>query len=197
MAVLHLISEQEVKDLTSLGDNVDVKKFRHWIQVAQDIYMKPAIGETCYDLLLDSVENDDPTALETILLDGDNRSFAGLKIALAHWVVFLAFPDLWINTGNTTLQKRTGDNFETVTMEEFSLKRKQIEQAASSYTNYLISYIQKHRADSYPCYVCDGLTPLIDDTQQTGIALDNDKLRKLTEEAEVLRRDNKDRTWRK
>lgn len=190
MAVLHLITEQEVKDMTSLGDNVDSKKMRHWIQVAQDRYIKPAIGETCYNALLDSVENDNPTALETILLDGDNRSFVGAKIALAHWVVFLAFPDLWLNIGNSTIQKKSGENFESATTEEFGIKRDSVEDAAVYYTNYLIDYIKKHK-DDYTCYSCDGLTPLIDDTQATGIALDNDQFRKISEEQEVINRDNR------
>jgi len=81
MSILLLINEQEVKDITGMSENIDASKFRHQIQVCQDIYIKAAIGETCYDELLDSVENEDPTALETTLLDGDNRSFPGLKSA--------------------------------------------------------------------------------------------------------------------
>jgi len=189
MSVLLLITEQEVKDLTSVSGNVDVAKFRHHIQSAQDMYIKPAIGETCYDALLDAVENDDLTALETTLLDGDNRSFAGLKLALAWWVLWLAYPDLWLTIGNTTVQKKSGDNFESVSAAELNMKRKTAENAATYYTNYLIDYIKKHD-DDYTCYSCEGLTPLIEDTNSTGIALDNDKFRKLTESEEVRRREN-------
>jgi len=69
------------------------------------------------------------------------------------------------------------------------MKRKTAENAATYYTNYLIDYIKKHD-DDYTCYSCEGLTPLIEDTNSTGIALDNDKFRKLTESEEVRRREN-------
>jgi hypothetical protein len=174
MAILLLINEQEIKDITSLTDNVDSTKFAMWIQVCQDKYIKPAIGETCYDALLDSVENDDPTALETILLDGDARSFGGIKPALAWWVNWMALVDLWLNIGNATVQKRKGENFDAVSIEEFNIKRKEAEDTATYYTNYLIDYIKCNVAD-YPCYDCEGLTPLIDETNSTGIALDNDE----------------------
>ena len=189
MSVLLLITTQEIKDMTSLADNTDDKKLRHHIQSAQDIYIKPAIGETCYDALLDGVENDDLTALETILLDGDNRSFAGLKMALAWWVEWLAYPDQWIMNGNTGLHKRTAENREAISSDEFEKKRKEIENIAGSYTNYLIKYI-KDKATDYTCYVCEGLTPLIDDNDITGVATDYDEFTIATEAQEVLRREN-------
>ncbi|GAG29466.1 unnamed protein product, partial [marine sediment metagenome] len=130
MSVLLLITTQEIKDMTSLADNTDDKKIRHHIQSAQDIYIKAAISETCYDNLLDSVENDDPTAVETILLDGDNRSFPGLKMALAWWVTWLAYPDQWIMNGNAGLHKKTGENREAISSEEFEKKRQEIENIA-------------------------------------------------------------------
>jgi hypothetical protein len=187
MAVLLLISEQEVKDLTSISENVDVSKFRHHIQSAQDIYIKPAISETCYDALLDSVENDNPTALETVLLDGDGRSFAGLKIALAWWVLWLAYPSLIYSIGGATVSKKTGDKFEAISESELNMLMKIAERTATSYTDYLIKYIKKH-SDDYTCYSCEGITPVVDGSESLGIALDNDKIVRFTEEQETLRR---------
>lgn len=190
MSVLLLISEQEVKDLTSLTNNADSSKFRHHIQAAQDIYIKPAIGETCYDALLDAVENDDPTALETILLDGDNRSFAGLKMALAWWVLALAYPDLHMSIGNSTVHKKTSEGFEPVSLAELNAKIKVASSAAEHYTKYLIEYIKKNEAN-YSCYTCEGITALSDsdDINATGFALDYDKITTISESQEILNRE--------
>tara|TARA_R100001244_G_scaffold68792_4_gene56230 strand:- start:152 stop:724 length:573 start_codon:yes stop_codon:yes gene_type:complete len=189
MSVLLLITEQEVKDLTSVADNVDISKFRHHIQAAQDVYIKPAIGETCYDALLDSVEKDDPTALETILLNGDNRSFAGLKMALAWWVLVLAYPDLHITIGNSSLQKKTGDNFEPASLAEVNMKRKSAETTATHYTRYLIDYINKHSSD-YDCYVCDGITPLTGSEAMNLSGIAFDKVTTISESQYILRAEN-------
>ena len=188
MSILLLINEQEVKDITGMSENIDAAKFRHQIQVCQDLYIKAAIGETCYDELLDSVENEDPTALETTLLDGDNRSFPGLKSALAWWVYWRAFPDMWINEGNATIQKRTSDKFESVDMEEFTMKRKEAENVATEYTNYLIKYIKKN-SETYTCYVCEGLTDLVDEGITAGVAFEWDEVSTLSESSEILRRE--------
>ena len=158
-----------------MPDNVDASKFQMWIQVCQDKYIKPAIGETCYNALLDGVENDDLTALELVLLNGDDRSFKGIKQSLAWWVNWESMVDLWLNIGNSTVQKRKAENFDSVTIEEFNMKRKESENAASLYTDYLIDYIQCNRAD-YTCYSCEGLTPLIDETNSTGVSTDYDKI---------------------
>ncbi len=170
-----------------MPQNVDISKFRHHIQSAQDIYIKPSIGETCYDELLDAVENDDFTTLETTLLNGDNRSFAGLKMALAWWVLYLAYPDLWLSISNSTVQKKTGDNFEPVSAAELNIKRKGAEATATSYTKYLIKYIQDKQED-YTCYVCEGLTPLSDvgDINDTGMALDYNRFNTVSESQSIL-----------
>ena len=187
MSILLLITEQEVKDLTSVADNVDVSKLRHHIQIAQDTYIKPAIGETCYDALLDATDNDDFTALETTLLDGDNRSFAGLKMALAWWVLYLAYPGLHMTIGNATVQKKTGDNFEPVNLSELSLLRKSSESTAMSYTRYLIAYIQKN-SDDYTCYACEGITELTDadDMNASGISFDWDNVITVSESQAII-----------
>lgn len=187
MAIQQLITEQEVKDITSLSNNAEASRFRHYIQVAQDIHIKPAISETCYNSLLDSVEASDPTALETVLLDGDGRSFSGIKVALAWWVLYLAYPDLATSITNSGVVKKTGENFEPISISELNMKRKTAETTAVYYTKYLVEYIQKNSTD-YPCYVCDGITPLVDsdDVNGAGIALDYDKITRVSESQSIL-----------
>jgi len=189
MSVLLLITTQEVKDMTSISGNTDDAKLRAHMQAAMDIYITPAIGENCMIALLDSVENDDGTALETVLLDGNNREFQGLKMALAWWIAWLAYPDLWIINSNTGLQKPTAENREALTPEEFEKKRKGVEDMAVHYTNYLIKYIQLH-SDDYTCYSCEGLTALIDDNDSTGIATDYNCISTVSEAQEILNREN-------
>jgi hypothetical protein len=91
--------------------------------------------------------------------------------------------------GNTGLHKRTAENREAIDSAEFEKKRQEIENVAVYYTDYLIKYIQKHKAN-YTCYVCDGLTTLIDDTNATGVATDYDLIVPVTEATEILNREN-------
>lgn len=170
-----LVTEAEVKSLTALSGNVDIKKFVFHIPIMQDLRIKQAIGSSCFDALLDAIENDDLTALETTLLEGNNRSFKGAKMALAWWVYHAALPNLHITTTASGLGKKIGQGFEGASVDEMNNLRSQAESYARYYTDQLIGYI-KENSDDYPCYALasDTLSPISTDGYEgtSGIALD-------------------------
>lgn len=145
-----LISEQEVKNLTDISDNVDVKKFCHWIPVAQDKHVKTAIGESCYSDLLDGVENANLTADEVILLDGDARNYAGIKSALAWWVLYYSYPNLHSTVTPTGIVTKDAENTTTVATSVLTMRRNGAKVQAEHYTDQAICFICENSED-YPC----------------------------------------------
>jgi len=146
-----LINEQEVKNLTSITGNVDVKKFCPFIPVAQDMYVKSAIGESCYSDLLDGVENDNLTADEIILLEGNSRTYMGIKIALAWWVLYKSYPSLRATINPTTVAIKTGDDFVAVDNEGLGSLRNEAKVNAEYYTDQIVCFICDN-SELYPCY---------------------------------------------
>lgn len=174
--MIHLITEQEVKNLTDIGDNVDESKFCHYIQIAQDKQIKNAIGEACYNNLLDGVENNDLTADESILLNGNNRQFVGLKTALAWWILWYTYPNLHSRVTNTGVQTQSGENFDPVSAETLEQRRKGALSQGEYYVDQMICFMRDND-DLYPCFDEDGSCcedRMTTGYESSGIVLNND-----------------------
>jgi hypothetical protein len=104
-----LITEQEVKNYTDLPNNLKTSNLSFSITVAQDLYIRSALGEDLYSELLDQVQNDTLTALNLTLLNGDNRLFRGIKFALAWWVAYEIYPYLHTKVTPTGIQTKSTD----------------------------------------------------------------------------------------
>ena len=88
LAETKLITEQEVKNWTDISNNVQSSNLSFAITISQDLFIRTALGEKLYEELLDQVQNNTLTALNTTLLNGDDRLFRGVKPGLAWWVAY-------------------------------------------------------------------------------------------------------------
>ncbi len=154
MALVLLVTEQEIKDGTSITDNVDASKFCFWIEVAQDKYIKHAIGATCYTEILDQVENDTLTPDNEILLNGNDRDMKGIKKTLIWWVLWLAYSDLYSSITPSSVSVKTGEGFEAISDRQLSVKMNIAKDTASQYFDDIICFIRVN-CDKYPCYAND------------------------------------------
>ena len=88
LAETKLITEQEVKNWTDISNNVQSSNLSFAITISQDLFIRTALGEKLYEELLDQVQNNTLTALNTTLLNGDDRLFRGVKPGLAWCVAY-------------------------------------------------------------------------------------------------------------
>lgn len=88
MALAILISEQRVKQLTNLDDNVRVEEVTPFIIQSQDLYLQDRIGTKFYERLKNGVIASD--------LNDDEKALLNDYIApmLAHYSVYLMLPGL-------------------------------------------------------------------------------------------------------
>ncbi len=151
MARILLITEDEVKEFTNITANVDVSKFCPYIPIAQDKKIKNAIGESCYNDLLDGVENDNLTPEEDTLLDGNGRQFLGVRQALAWWTLYYAYHNLYANITATGIHTKDGEQDTSVDENIYSIFKRDALVQAEYYLDQLICYICDNSAD-YPCF---------------------------------------------
>jgi len=149
--MIHLITEEEIKSLTDVGNNVDVEKFTHFIAIAQQKKIRNAIGTECFNDLLTQAKNNTLTAANNVLLNGNGEEYEGIKPALAWWTLYYSFPSLHSSVLNTGVSTRTGDNFQSVDVKILELRRTQAKDQAEYYLDQVICYIQENETD-YPCY---------------------------------------------
>lgn len=149
--MIHLITENEIKNLTDISSNVDATKFCHYIQIAQDKQVKTIIGTSCYNDLLDAIENDTLTPAQLILLNGDNRSFQGIKIGLAWWILWYSYPNLNSSVRNIGVTTQSDENFDPVAPETLRDKRYGAKGQAEYYMEEVRCYLSDN-TDVYPCF---------------------------------------------
>lgn len=172
-----MMTEQEVKNLTPIGDNVDSRKICHWIAYCQDVHIQPIIREECYNDLLDDIAADTVPADWQTVLDGDDRGFPGLKEALAWWVLFYAYLDLYAFVSPTGVQIKTGEKVQSVDSNTLNMLREQARGRAQRQTDQLFRWLCENDT-LFPCFKTsdnDYITPQNSGYSQTsGIVLDTD-----------------------
>lgn len=176
LAETKLITEQEVKNWTDISNNVQTTNLSWSITVAQDLYIRSALGEDLYSELLGQVENDTLTALNTTLLNGDDRLFRGLKSALAWWVAYEVYPYLHSKVSPTGIQSKSTDEAVSIDSRSLEIRRNMAKKKAEYYLDQLIQYLCDKSTD-YPLFRDNSLgntTLLTDGYGQSGIILDEE-----------------------
>lgn len=87
MVIAQFIDEEYLKDYTPLTQNVDVKEYLPFVDIAMDIYIQDKIGSKLYTRLQNGIVAADLNANETALL-------VLIRPSLAFYVLYEALPFL-------------------------------------------------------------------------------------------------------
>ena len=139
------ISVKTIKDRTGLHNNVDDKLVLPEIKAAQDIYILPALGTALYERLQDGVNNNNLNPDETILLDNY------IVDTLVNYVLSELPQGLSFQYYNKGLLKKTGDDFESPSMQDMLDIAHRFKSRAEYYKQRLIKYL-KEKQTLYPQY---------------------------------------------
>ena len=139
------ISEDKLKDTTSISNSVDVEHLLSSIRTAQKKYIEILLGTDLFEALQTKITAGSLSgAYETLVEDyvGD---------ALAHWSLYEAIPFLRYKIMNNNIVSKTAENAVSLSREEAQDLREEVRNTAEFYSNRLIDYI-KNNQSSYPEY---------------------------------------------
>lgn len=149
MAYVLFISEDKLKDATSIGLNVDPEFLLPFIKQAQKLYVETKLGthlnNKLKDLIIAGTINDPANVNYKTLLNtyiGDMLP----NFALYHAIPFLRFK---IENGN--IYSKTSENGVALTTEEAQHLREEIRNTGEYYMERMISYI-KNNISYFPEY---------------------------------------------
>jgi len=149
MAYVLFISEDKLKDSTSIGLNVDPEFLLVFIKQAQKLYVETKLGthlnNKLKDLIIAGTINDPANVNYKTLLDtyiGDMLP----NFALYHAIPFLRFK---IENGN--IYSKTSENGVALTTEEAQHLREEIRNTGEYYMERMIDYI-KNNISYFPEY---------------------------------------------
>jgi len=140
------ISVQSIKDRTGLHANVDEKLVLPEIKTAQDMYILPALGSALYNELQTAVDTNTYTNLQTTLLDDY------IVDTLIYFVMSELPQGLSFQFYNKGLLRKTGENQESLSMQDMIDVANRYKARAEFYKQRLIKYLKQNNA-LYPNYL--------------------------------------------
>jgi len=140
-----LITIEDIKNVTSISDNVDVSILEPFLATSQDMYIRPVVGDSLMDAMIASVASGG-TQYQALI---DNY----ILKALAYSTWFSAAPFLHFKTHKKGIVVQSSDNSTNVTPEEFSIYVQRIENNQTFYLRRLKDYLDTSAAKAlYPLY---------------------------------------------
>ena len=151
LAETKLITEQEVKNWTDISNNVQSSSLSFAITMAQDLYVRTALGEKLYEEILTQVKNNTLTALNTTLLNGNDGLFRGIKSGLAWWVAYTVYPYLHSKVSPTGIQSKSTDEATSIDSRSLEIRKNLAKKNAEYLIDQLICYLRDNESD-YPLF---------------------------------------------
>ena len=149
MAYVLLISEQKLKDSSSINLQVDNEILLPYILQSQTLYVETKLGTQLYNKLKDLITNNTiglpANAAYKTLLD-DYISFVLVNYSFYHVIPFLRF-----KVENANIFSKTSETGNALSTEEAQSLREEIVNTAQYYTERMIDYICNN-ISSFPEY---------------------------------------------
>lgn len=145
MAIVLLISPQELKDQTPVNGNVDEKLLKEPILYCQDNYVQNLVGTGIYNEIKAQVTAGTLTALNTTLLNDY------IQPALKHWVMMESIRSLSYRYMNIGVVKKDSPNARPISDSEIQTLENNHKNKAQWYAQQAQKYLCENDTD-YPLY---------------------------------------------
>lgn len=145
-----LISDNIIKERTSIHGNIDPKLIYPDIKVAQDMYIHPILGTKLYDKLQNDIDNGTITGDYKILLD------KFIVDALIYYTLIGLPQTLSYQFWNKGVVRKQGESTELPTMSELVDISNLFRQRAEFYANRLRLYLKQNAPTKFPEYINPG-----------------------------------------
>ena len=156
MANVLFISEQRLKSITAIHDNVEPNDLMPYVVQAQDIYIQEILGTTFFNSLKDAIVNSTLTTAETTLIDDY------LAPTTANYALYLGLPTLNYKIKNKAVLVPTSEESTTTGLDEIRFLRDSILDTAQFYAQRSIEYLCNNDVE-FPDYtnpnIDDGMLP--------------------------------------
>ena len=166
MALAILISEQRVKQITNLDDNVRVDEITPFIIQAQDLYLQDTLGTKLFNRLKDGVVANDLNADEQTLLNDYIGSM------LANYALYLMLPGLKYKLVEKGIVSGQSEETGATSLDELKYLRQTVLDTAEFYDKRLRQFLCDVDSGTYPQYDSpgnDGMMPNDDSPYFAGL----------------------------
>ena len=165
MAYVVFISEQRLKKITAIHDNVEPDDLTPFVVQAQDIYVQDILGTKFFNSLKDAIVGATLTTAETTLIDNY------IAPMTANYALYLALPTLNFKIKNKAVVTPTSEESTTTGLEEIKYLRQSTLDSAQFYAQRTLEYLNDNTSE-FPDYTnpgSDGMMPSHRSQYESGI----------------------------
>lgn len=135
METVLLVSEQRMKQWTSLDNNIRIDVLTPSILNAQEVYIQDSLGTKFFDRLKEGVRNNDLTADEAMFL----KDYVGP--ALMQYALYLLLPTLKYKMVEKGILNGTSEETQPTTLQELQYLRETTMETAQFYDQRLRQFL--------------------------------------------------------
>ena len=136
----NLTSTEKLKTLTAIGQNIDCELLQSHLNIAQEIYIAPILGDCLYEDLVTNFDANTLSADYQTLLD----DYITPAIGFAAW--YNAAPFLHMRTSRNGINKSGTDTLSPIELSEFSMYMSKVENMMKFYLKRLEDYLNCNKA---------------------------------------------------
>lgn len=136
METVLLVSEQRMKQWTSLDNNIRIDVLTPSILQAQDIYIQDTLGTAFYTRLKQGVVQNDLTADESLFL----KDYVGP--CLIQYALYLLLPSLKYKMVEKGILNGTSEETQPTTLDEMKYLRESAMDTAEFYNKRMLEFLQ-------------------------------------------------------
>ncbi|QDP52962.1 MAG: hypothetical protein Tp165SUR256671_43 [Prokaryotic dsDNA virus sp.] len=172
MSYILFISENKLKDSTSMGGNIDAEFYLPYMKVAQKKYIETKLGTDLFESLQTKISGGNLTGNYKTLVDDY------IQDSLVHWSLYECLPFLRVRIANNGIGVKTSENLESLSQEDMNTLREEIRNTAEFYTERMIEYL-RHNNANFPEYSTSSGADVQPDTNAfySGMNLEREKIR--------------------
>lgn len=143
-----LINEAYFKAYSPIPENYDITELLPFFPVAEELWVKDLLGVSLYDELLQQVNDNEVTELNSTLL---------LKVYpyLSYAIVFEALPFVSYHLSAVGITKGKSENSDSVSINDVNFISSSIRNTLELMKKYLKKFLEDHK-DLYPLYAGSG-----------------------------------------
>jgi len=166
METVLLVSEQRMKQWTSLDNNIRIDVLTPSILQAQDLYIQDTLGTPFYKRLKEGVIANDLTVNESEFL----KDYIGP--CLIQYALYLLLPSLKYKMVEKGILNGTSEETQPTTLEEMKYLREGAIDTAQFYNQRMLEFLRQH-PNMFPLYTnptaLDGMNPNKRNTYFSGL----------------------------
>lgn len=143
-----LINEEYFKAYSPIPENYSIEELLPFFPVAEDLWVKDLIGAPLYNELLEQVNENNVTELNSTLL-------LRLYPYLSYCIVYEALPFISYHLSSVGITKGKSENSDSVSINDVNFISSSIRKTIEEMKKMLRKFLEDH-ADLYPLYKSDG-----------------------------------------